>query len=888
MENRVDNLERSLTEMKEVAHEQFEELRRLFLSRDNRRRGRSNTPRHRRTSRDASSVTARRSDFRSQPGSRYWSRAATHDREQHEPYHHRHHLRAVTGRRVDIPMFNGSDAYGWITKVERFFRLSRVEEREKIEMVMIAMEDRALSWFQWWEEQAQERAWEPFKQALIRRFQPDLVQNPFGPLLSAKQKGSVMEYREAFELLAAPMRNADREVLKGVFLNGLQEDIKAEMKLYPADDLAELMDRALLLEEKNSAMRGGKLRDDDKRGWKEKGGTGGRYFPSIGDNKGRFANSAANHQNRGGTGTAENEGKNLVNKGGTGSNEGKIPEKKWNGGQRLSQTELQERSRKGLCFKCGEKWGREHICAMRNYQLILVEGEEEEEEDEVFEEAEDGEFILEGKVLQLSMNSKEGLTSNRSFKVKGKIGSREVLILVDCGATSNFISQELVVELDIPVIATSEYIVEVGNGARERNSGVCNYLKLEVQGIPITQHFFILGLGGTEVVLGMDWLASLGNIRANFQKLTIQWEVQGQKMFLQGEPSWCKIAAGWKSIKKTMEKEGEAYYLSYEGLTEDTRIATKISEEIEGILAEFPEVFQEPKGLPPKRATDHAILLQEGASIPNSRPYRYPFYQKNEIEKLVKDMLKAGIIRPSTSPFSSPAILVKKKDGGWRFCVDYRALNKLTIPDKFPIPIIDELLDEIGAAVVFSKLDLKSGYHQIRMREEDIPKTAFRTHEGHYEYLVLPFGLSNAPSTFQALMNQVLKPYLRKFALVFFDDILIYSESEEKHREHLRKVLQALEDNHLVANQKKCSFGQLELVYLGHVISGQGVAADPNKIKDMLNWPTPKDVKGLRGFLGLTGYYRKFIIVNWPNLSTIYSKRTTSIGVKRQLRLLRI
>ena len=225
----------------------------------------------------------------------------------------------------------------------------------------------------------------------------------------------------------------------------------------------------------------------------------------------------------------------------------------------------------------------------------------------------------------------------------------------------------------------------------------------------------------------------------------------------------------------------------------------------------------------------------------------------------IEDLLAQGHIRPSQSPYGTPILFVPKKDVRWRMCIDYRALNKQTIKDRYPLPRIDDLLDRLGKAHYFSTIDLASGYHQIAMKEDDIPKMAFRTHWGHFEFVVIPFGVSNAPATFQRLMNKVFAKELDAFILVYLDDILVFSRTKEEYLEHIRTTLGRLRDAKIYARLHKCEFYKDKVEYLGFDVSTRGVQPSSDKVRAVVEWPKPSSVKDVRSFLGLAGFYRRFI-----------------------------
>jgi hypothetical protein len=278
----------------------------------------------------------------------------------------------------------------------------------------------------------------------------------------------------------------------------------------------------------------------------------------------------------------------------------------------------------------------------------------------------------------------------------------------------------------------------------------------------------VLDLGVYDAILGYDWLKLHSPMQCHWERRTMEFTNQGQLITLQGvsvssiQPQVMSAEQIWK-----WAKGNDIWALAIVEKV-PAQAVQHIQPQLEQVLESYRDVFEEPKTLPPSRFYDHHIPLVPGAIPVNAKPYKYSPQHKNEIEKQVKELLSSGLITHSTSPFASPVLLVLKKDGTWRFCVDYRRLNALTIKNSFPMPLIDEILDELDGTQYFTKLDMRSGYHQVRMKAEDEYKTAFKTHQGHYQFKVMPFGLTNAPATFQCIMNEVLAPFLRKFVMVFW------------------------------------------------------------------------------------------------------------------------
>ncbi|GJU02386.1 putative reverse transcriptase domain-containing protein [Tanacetum coccineum] len=436
------------------------------------------------------------------------------------------------------------------------------------------------------------------------------------------------------------------------------------------------------------------------------------------------------------------------------------------------------------------------------------------------------------------------------------LNNRYASILFDTGADRSFISTAFSSLIDIvPTPLENFYDVELADGKIVGIDTILRGCTLNFLGHPFNIDLMPIELGSFDVIIGMDWLRRCHAVIVCDEKLV-------------------RVPYGNETLTFC---GNESNYGRESRLTEDKSEGKQIKDV--PIVRDFPEVFPEDlPGLPPTRPVEFQIDLIPGAAPVARAPYRLAPSEMKKLSEQLQELSDKGFIRPSSSPWGAPVLFVKKKDGSFRMCIDYRELNKLIVKNRYPLLRIDDLFDQLQGSSIYSKIDLRSGYHQLKVREQDIPKIAFRTRYGHYEFQVMPFGLTNAPAVFMDLMNRVCKPYLDKFVIVFIDDILIYSKDEKEHEEHLKAILELLKKEQLYAKFSKCEFWIPKVLFLSHVIDNRGIRVDPAKIESIKDWASPKSPTEIRQFLGLAEYYRRFI----EGFSKIAKSmmKLTQIGIK--------
>ncbi|GJW99119.1 putative reverse transcriptase domain-containing protein [Tanacetum coccineum] len=399
-------------------------------------------------------------------------------------------------------------------------------------------------------------------------------------------------------------------------------------------------------------------------------------------------------------------------------------------------------------------------------------------------------------------------------------------ILFDSGADFSFISTNFTPLQNVkPSIVKPGYVIEVADGKKVEVDRIIRDYKLELGNFLFIIDLIPLGHGSFDVIVGMDWLSKNKDVIACHEKVVEIPLEGGEILRVQGERTL-------GVVKSLINAEVDEPKLSDIPVVRD-----------------FVDVFLEDlSGLPPPRQVEFRMNLVPGVTLVAKSPYRLAPSEMQELSGQLQELHDKGFIRPSHSSWGAPVLFVKKKDGSFHMCIDYRELNKLNVKNRYPLSRIDDLFDQMQGARYFSKIDIRSGYHQLRVHEDDIPKTAFRTRYIHFEFMVMPFGLTNAPKVFMDLMNRVCKPYLDKFVIVFIDDILIYSKYKEEHK---------LQEVH----------------FLGHVVNQNGIHVDPSKIETVKNWKAPTTLSKIRSFFGLAGYYRRFI-TNFSKIAKILTPLT--------------
>jgi hypothetical protein len=455
--------------------------------------------------------------------------------------------------------------------------------------------------------------------------------------------------------------------------------------------------------------------------------------------------------------------------------------------------------------------------------------------------------------------------------LEARVQGHRCRALVDSGASRQFISTTFAAKLRGPRIQKAiADTIKLANGQTVSSDHV-RRLPFSLSNYSDQDTFHEVDLDGFDLILGGPWLKRINPV-INWKTGTLRVKHGGTTTTLSkmDDEATRRIASSLvlsvAQARKLRRAKDPMFLVSLEKINSSLKSRQAGDEafqlDLKKLTSEFSDVLPEGEvkpPFPPDRAITHEIPTEPGKAPPHKPVYRLSEKELTELKTQLEDLINRGFITPSTSPYAAPVLFVPKKDGTSRMVIDYRLLNAITIKNRYPLPRIDELMDRLQGAKVFSKIDLASGYHQIKVAEADQHKTAFRTRFGHYEFKVLPFGLTSAPATFMRLMNDTLMPYLDQFVIVYLDDICIYSKTPQEHLEHVRKVLTLLRQEKLIGKLSKCEFGISSMDFLGHIVSDQGIATDPEKIKSVQSWPTPQNATDVMRFLGLANFYRRFV-----------------------------
>ncbi|XP_028181354.1 uncharacterized protein LOC114368228 [Glycine soja] len=579
------------------------------------------------------------------------------------------HFHQRNSVKLDIPRFDGRDPMGWIFKISQLFEYQNTPEEERITVASFYLDGAALSWYQWMFRNGFITSWSGFLQALESRLAPSYYDDPKGALFKLTQRGTVNEYLTEFERLANSVIGLPPPFLLSYFVLGLAQDIRREVLALQPISLPQAMALAKLQEDK--------LRDRRQAPPRSHNTPSPSYVPTS-----RKAQSTYVQR---------------------------------------TPDEMALRREKGLCYNCDEKWSSTHRCKGRillfiadNPSLIQEEPIPEPSLPSIPEPTPastlDFDTPSELNLPHVSLHAFSGLPSSETFRLVRVINHSSLTILIDSGSTHNFLQPRIAQFLHLKAQNTSPLHVLVGNGSVLDCNQVCPDTPLSLQGHHFTVTFHLLPISGAEAVLGIEWLRQFGPITTDCTTFSMKFTHMGQPIELHADVSTGPKPISTPQVKRLLQT-GSASALFHLKLIHDPQPDPQLHlphpiPAVEALLTQFQHLFQQPSSLPPPCSIVHHINLLPNTPPINVRPYRYPQFQKSEIKKQVSELLASGLVQPSMSPYSSPVLLVKKKDGTYRMCVDYRALNAATVRDRFPISTIDELLDELGSVAWFSKLDL--------------------------------------------------------------------------------------------------------------------------------------------------------------------------------------